>query len=454
MSKPKKPGTDLAALKARLAKKTKGADAAAPPPEAAPADIPAPGQVAAPAPAPEIPAPGQQMAPPQPDVPPPGQQFAQAEVPAPGQQMAPPQAEVPPPGQQYAQPEPQAPAPQMAAQPMAAPPQQAAAPVAPAPTQTGDPFGGASAMGGFDPDDGLIDGGEIKPRGNKGIVVFAALLAAGIGAVGGWLGHKIVSTGEKIDSGRAKGKKMVEQVEKISDARKSISLAMEDLKKEIATDPAGSADKVTALLTETFDKQPQVSELFGWQLASVDPAGLKATFQLYEQVNDLQQNLGLLSKFLRGYGGIMKVGGPSMFGLTFGPSGAQLVAVSKSLCGELPPEGEPTPEAIGALKACDPSSVGKAVAYQVNDLSGEPKVMLRGVGENRAMLLLAEGKVYEYAIGIEPGKNAANFYTMVMTRLNESLEAMDKSEEKALGALKNYADDPNVDGPAPSAGEG
>ena len=449
MSKPKKPGTDLAALKARLAKKTKGAEAAAPPAEAAPmADVPPPGQVAPPS------AP-MQMA----DVPPPGHvappsaPMQMADVPPPGHVSAP-APEVPPPGQpMMAQPEMQMQQPmaQPMAQPHAVPPQGP-----PMSTGHGDenPFGGGSAMGGFDPEAGLIDGGEIKPRGNKGIVLFAALLAAGIGAIGGWLGHKIISTGEKIDQGRAKGEKMVEQVEKISDARKSVSLAMEDLKKDIAQDPAGSADKVTALLTESFDKQPQVSELFGWQLASVDPAGVKASFQLYEQLNELQQNLGLLSNFLRNYGGIMKVGGPSLYGITVGPSGAQLVAISNALCGEVTGEGDPSPEALAALKPCDPSAAAKAVAYQINDLSGEPKVMLRGVGENRAMLLLAEGKVYEYAIGIEPGKNAANFYTMVMSRLNESLEAMDQAEEKALSALGKYAEDPNVDGPAPSAGDG
>ncbi|MEX1366479.1 MAG: hypothetical protein AB1Z98_25370, partial [Nannocystaceae bacterium] len=175
MSKPKKPGTDLAALKARLAKKTKGADAPAPAPE-----VPPPGHVAAPAPAPEVPPPGQPMAPP--EVPPPGQQMAPPEVPPPGQQipapepMAAPAPEVPPPGQQYAAPEPQ-PAPQ---------PYQSQA-QAPAPTRTEDnPFGNMAPMGGFDPDAGLIDSGpEIKPRGGKGIVLFAAIIAAGVGGVAG-----------------------------------------------------------------------------------------------------------------------------------------------------------------------------------------------------------------------------------------------------------------------------
>lgn len=441
MSKPKKPGTDLAALKARLAKKTKGADA----PAAAP-EVPLPGQVAAPAPevpppgqqtaAPEVPPPGQPMA--APEVPPPGQPMAAPEVPPPGQPMpapepvAAPAPEVPPPGQQYAAPEPQ--------------PYQSQA-QAPAPTRTEDnPFGTMAPMGGFDPDAGLIDGGpEIKPRGGKGIVLFAAIIAAGVGGVAGWLGNTILSKQERIDAGMAKGEKMVDQVQKISEARKTVSLGMEDLKKDVAQDPAGSADKVGELLASAFDKQPQMSELFGWQLASVDQGGVKAVFKLYDQVAQLQENLGLMSNVLRNYGSVMKVGGPSLYGVTFGPSGARMIAIADSLCGELPEEGEAIDPA--ALKPCGADS-GQAMAYKVIDIGGgDPAILPRGLGEGQAVVLLAEGKVYEYAIGIEQGNNAANFYKLALGRVEESLAEMDKAEDAALKALKKYADDPNVDGP-------
>lgn len=440
MSKPKKSGTDLAALKARLAKKTKGAEAPA-------AEVPAPGEVSAPAQAavPDVPAPGEVSAP-APEVPAPGQVSApMPDVPAPGEVSAPPAAEVPAPGEVYTPPTPEVPAPGevAAAAPAAAAPQQQ---YAPAPTQTDDnPFGGGG-MGGFDPNDGLIDSGpEIKARGSKGLVFFAAILGAGVGIVGGWLAHKISSTQEKIDSGRAKGEKMVAQVEKIADARKSVSLAMEDLKKEVAQDPAAASEKVTALLTESFDKQPQIAELFGWQLASVDPAGVKATFQLYEQVTDLQQNLSLMAKILGGYGAVMKVGGPSLYGITMGPNGAQLVAVSNSLCGEIAPPAEGEAPSLEGLKACGADSAA-AVAYKINDLSGKETVALRGVAPGQVSVLVADGKVYQYAIGMEPGANAAGFYKMALTRVEESLAEMDKAEEKALTALKKYSENPDVDG--------
>lgn len=440
MSTPKKPGTDLAALKARLAKKTAGASD----------DVPPPGQVSAPAP--EVPPPGY-VAPPMAEVPPPGQyQAPMQDVPPPGMQQQPPQMhDVPPPGMQ--QPPPQmhdVPPPGMQQQmpqqqmPQQVPPQQQQAP---APGYGGD--GGYSGMGGFDPDAGLIDGGpEIKPRGSKGLVMLAALGAAALGVAIGWLGNTITSKKALIEQGHAKGEKMVAQVAAVSEARKSVSLAMEDIKKEIAQDPAGSADKVTALLTSSFDKQPQLTEMFGWQLASVDPAGIKATFQLYKQLADLQENLSLMAKILAGYGQFIKVGGPSLYGVTFTPGGAQMVGIADTLCGQLPAEGaEPPAEgAAPTLKSCGNES-GKAVAYKVVDpAGGEPKVMPRGAGEGMVQVLLADGPVYDYAIGIEQKNNATNFYKMALSRVEESLVEMNGAEEKALTALKRYSDDPNVDG--------
>ncbi len=435
MSTPKKPGTDLAALKARLAKKTAGVSEDVPPPGQAAQAVPPPGHVAPPMP--EVPAPGQYQAP-MADVPPPGGYAPEPmhDVPPPGGYAPEPMADVPPPGG-YA-PEPMQP--QM---------QQPQAPRMQQPSYGGDgSYGAGSSMGGFDPDAGVIDGGpEIKPRGNKGLILLAALAAAGLGVAVGWLGHTITSKKALIAQGHAKGEKMVAQVLAVSEARKSVSLAMEDIKKEIAQDPAGSADKVTTLLTTSFDKQPQLSEMFGWQLASVDPAGIKATFQLYQQLAGLQENLSLMAKILGGYGNFIKVGGPSLYGVTFSPSGVQMVGIADTLCGELPAEGAaPAEGAPPTLKSCGADSA-KAVAYRVVDPGGgPPKDMPRGTGEGMVQVLLAEGPVYDYAIGIEQKNNATNFYKMALSRVEESLVEMNGAEEKALASLKRYSEDPNVDG--------
>jgi hypothetical protein len=414
LSTPKKPGTDLAALKARLAKKTAGATD----------DVPPPGQVApeAHAPAMEIPPPGQVQAPIMQahDVPPPGY------VPEPVMQHVPPPGQVqhvPPPGMQI-----QAP---MQAQ-------------APAPSYRSDASYGSgsmsagASMGGFDPDAGLIDGGpEIKPRGSKGLVMLAAFAAMLLGVVLGWLGNTITSKRANIDAGRAKGEKMVEQVVAVSDARKSVSLAMEDLKKDVAENPTAAADKVTALLTGELTKQPQMSEMFGWQLASVDPAGIKAVFVLYQKLNDLQGNLQVLANFLTSYGSIMKVGGPQLFGITFTAEGGKLVIITKGLCSETPDKPE-------TIKPCE--DLSKAVAFETQEFGSEPKVMARGAGEGQAILLVPDGSVYQYVVGLEPGKNAANLYKVMLGRVDENLTEMNGAEEKALAALAKYSEDPNVDG--------
>lgn len=430
MSTPKKPGTDLAALKARLAKKTGGAAD----------EVPPPGQVAAPEPhapaMPEIPPPGHVQAPMQAhDVPPPGgyaPEPMQARAPSQGHAVPPPgqMQHIPPPGMQMAPPVQHAPPPSYGAD---------------ASYGSASMNAGAS-MGGFDPDAGIIDGGpEIKPRGSKGLVLLAAVAAMAIGFAVGWIGNTIKSKGERIDQGRAKGEKMVEQVTAVSEARKSVSLAMEDLKKDVAENPTAAAEKVGALLTGDLAKQPQVTEMFGWQLASVDPSGVKAVFVLYQKLNDLQGNLQVLANFLGGYGNIMKVGGPSLFGITNTAAGSKLVIITQGLCGEAVDKPE-------TLKPCE--ELGGAVAFKIQDGPGsEPKTVPRGAGEGQAMLLLPDGPVYQYVVGLEPGNNAASLYKIMMGRIDENLTEMNGAEEKALAALSKYSQDPNVDGSqAPEGG--
>jgi hypothetical protein len=62
------------------------------------------------------------------------------------------------------------------------------------------------------------------------------------------------------------------------------------------------------------------------------------------------------------------------------------------------------------------------------------------------VLLVPDGTVYQYAVGLEPGKNAANLYKVMIGRVDENLTEMNGAEEKALAALSKYAEDPNVDG--------
>jgi hypothetical protein len=430
LSTPKKPGTDLAALKARLAKKNQ-------PAQAAPVQVPAPGEVIQPPaqpPAADVPPPGQQA-----DVPPPGQQAAPAQdIPAPGEQIPAPGEQIPAPGEQIPAPGQQIPAPGEQHVPQAQP-QVAAAP--PPAADPDDPFGGPGA-GGFDPTDGVLDAGvEIQARGSKGLVVFAALLAAGFGAMAGWLGHKIVDTRERVEIGKKKGAEMASEVAAIADTRKSISLAMEDLEKKAAEDPAEGAKALEELLQEHFDKHPKVDALFGWQLASVHSAGIRRTFDLYEEANRLKIDLARLALHLNTHGDMLKADvGPLLFAVLFKSGGAQLVLALAPLCGE--------GENIDELKPC--SEGGDAVAYLVQENVGsEPRRAWRGTEPDQATMLLSEGGIYQVAIGEKPERNAGVMRDQKLGRVKERLEAMAKAERIALAALENYAENPNVDGSNP-----
>lgn len=398
MAAPKKPGSDLAALKARLAKKAAK--------EAPAAEVPAPGQVIQP-PAPE----------PAPAAPEPA---PAADIPAPGevQQPAAPVADVPAPGQ-------------------------VAAPAAAAPAEDPDnPFAGGAAAG-FDPNAGVIDGGsagDIPSRGGKGIVIFAALLAGGLGAVVGFLMNSITGTRERVEIGKTKGAAMVSEVQKVADSRKTISLEMEALKKAIGENPKKGSELITNLLTEQFDKHPKVEELFGWQLASIHSMGIKKTFDLYEEANGLKLDLGYLAGFLNEYGDALgAAGGPQVFALLFGKGGsAMLVEAVKPVC-DLE-AGTPCPEGKKA------DAVGYSIREQVG---GAERTVPKGTAEGQAVLLRNDGPIYNYAIGLEPNKNALKVYASLLAKVTARLEAMNKAERLALVALQNYSDNPTVDGANP-----
>lgn len=394
MSTPKKPGTDLAALKARLAKKTGKAPPAPAPAAAPPAAAPPAG--------------------------------AHAGVPAepPMAEPAAPAADIPAPGQ------------------VAAPPPE------PAPAPTGDdPFGAGTAAA-FDPNEGVIDaGGEIAPRGNKGIVILAALGAALFGVAVGWQAHNITSTKERVEIGKAKGSQMVAEVQQVSDARKTISLKMEDFKKAMATDPKAGGDLLMQTMGETFEKHPQVDALFGWQLGSVHSSGIQRTFDLYEEANGLKLDLGYLAGFISQNTEALKAaGGPTLFGAMAGKNGVTLVAISKFVCNL----EEQTP--------CPQGKEGDAVGFGIHTaIGGEETVVPKGTEENQVVPLLPTGTVYNYAVGLEPAKNAQKVYASLYARVNERLEAMNKAERIALRALENYAEDPTVDAgtaPQPDPGAG
>jgi len=420
LNAPKKPGTDLSALKARLAKKS-GGDAAAPAvPAAAEPAAPAaklPGRPGAPkksAPSGDpdfIPAPGEQApAPAAADfIPAPGEQAPQFDLPAPGEVAAP-----------------------VAAAPAAAARRQLQA------DDGGAPF--APMGGGFDPNAGMLPdtGGDIPQKSNKGLIAMAAGAALIAGVLFGYLGHQITSKSALVQQGRDKGKVMLDEATKVSEMRKGISLKMDDLQKTIATNPDEGAKALVEILTKNFEKSPKVDDLFGWQLAAVNSEGVKRTFDLYEEANGLKVDLGYLAGFVTNNVKALGSGGPRMFAVLFKGRGVTLVERLEAMCGDAK---APTP--------CAEGKEGDAIGFNIRtDTGGTPSFAPLGTDDGQIQVLSPDGSIYGYIVGLNPENNAKIVVGSLIGRIKERLEAMAKAETRALKALKKYSDDPNVDGPA------
>jgi hypothetical protein len=421
LNAPKKPGTDLNALKARLAKKDAPAPAAPAPAAAAPAPAapkaapPRPG-VKKPPPADPgfIPAPGEQAPPPM-DIPAPGEQSVPMDIPAPGEQSRP------------------------VAQPVAA----VAAPAGKKQLQVNPdaaPFG-ADVGGGFDPNAGVIGGhdvGDVAPRGNKGLVALAAGAALLLGVVVGYLFNQISSKGALVKQGKDKGAVMFEETTKVVNMRTDISTKMLDIAKKIFENPPEAAKALDEINKAAFEQTPNVEALFGWQLSAVHPDGIKKTFQLYNEASGLRTDLGYLTGFVMNNVPSLSLGGPRVLAVMNKDKGAVLVERVEPQCGD--PKA-PAP--------CGPGKENDAIGWTVRDVPGaNPTFAALGTGENQIQVLLPEGGVYGAVVGSNPEANAKNTAMLLLARVNERLEAMNKAEKRALKALKKYSDDPNIDGPS------
>jgi hypothetical protein len=422
LNAPKKPGTDLSALKARLAKKT---EAAAPPPAepAAPAAAPA-AKAAPPArppvkkpPAADLPPPGE-TAPI--DIPPPGEVAAPIDIPAPGEVAIPAPGEVAPPPQ---------PAP-VAAEPAPVPPPRKT-------LEDGTPFG--STAGTFDPNAGLIaDVGDVAPRGNKGLVAVAAAGALAFGVLLGWIGHSITSKGEIKAAAMKKGGEMLNEATKVADMRKGISLKLDELQKLVSTDPAKGAEELANLLKTNFEKSPKVDDLFGWQLAGIGPEGIRRTFDLYEEANGLRLDLGYLANFVASNAkALTESGGPRLLAIKFKKDGSVvLVERGDAICGNDP---------------CPEGKEGDATGYQIREaVNQEFTVAARGTDDNQVLPLSADSQIYGYIVGLNPENNAKLVAASLFAKVKSRLEEMNKAEGRALKALKSYSENPNIDGSGPS----
>jgi hypothetical protein len=409
-----KKGKDLSALKARLAKKAAAGDGpedAAAPPEAA-AVVAAEIQAAAVA---EIPAPGE-VRPPMPDIPAPGEVRKPVDIPAPGEVRKP------------------DPAPVAVAAPVAAKP-------APREALGEDLFSGGRA---FDPNAGVIeDVGDIKPRSNLGLPMFAGVIGLVVGLGLGWMGHKVTDSNARVASAKAKADEIKAKVKLIEDERARVALKIGDAESALGEK---SGEKLAAALGELNGEPIEIAELFGWQLASMDPEAVKAFLKLANGYNAMLFQAELLKALALAKTEVLtaQVGGPTTYILVKTPEGTQAVLAEKvsAICEEIPePEGE-TPPDYAKLKRCGEGEAAGATAYEVRtELGGATSVV-----KADQVMVLVPNPIYSFAIGTNPDKAIVDEVMFRMGSLKKFADDLKRSSDKAAEGAEALSSDPQVDG--------
>lgn len=239
--------------------------------------------------------------------------------------------------------------------------------------------------------------------------------------------------------GAAARAQLAEEIVAIGDRRARIAKRWDATEALIAADPEAGARKVMALRDQAFATHPQVDVLFGPQLGLVDSAAIEPTFRLYDAAVRLETDLAMLAVFLHSNADALgDRGGPSLFGVVFKSNGAMLVHAIAPLCAAAP--GAATKPGPENLVPCDDGS--KAVAYEARltlERDSPPVIVLRGHAKGEMQLLIPDGEAYNFAVGLEPGKNALMVRGSLLTRVREGLEEMDKLERLALQALREGA---------------
>jgi hypothetical protein len=409
LSEPKK-GKDLSALKARLAKKAAtgdGPDDAPAPPEAAAAiDVPPPGEVRAAVA--NIPAPGE-VRPAMPDIPAPGEVRKPFDIPAPGEVRRPDPA------------------------PVAAPAGRDAI--------SEDLFSGGRA---FDPNAGVIDDvGEIKARSNMGLPIFAGLIGIVVGLGLGWMGHKVIDSTARVNSAKAKGAEIAERVASIEEARAKVALKIGDAEEAII---AKDGAKMSEALLELNDEPVDVADLFGWQMATMDPEAVKAFLRLANGYNSMIFQAGFIKAIAETKKEVLtaQVGGPASYVTVRMSEGNQVVMAENvsAVCAEIPEAVEGAePVDYSKLERCK-DDISGATAFEIRTEPGGPT----SYAAADSVSLLVPNGIYTFAIGTNPDKIVVEDVMFRIGTLKKLADDLKRSSEKAAEGAAGLSDDPQVDG--------
>ena len=137
-----------------------------------------------------------------------------------------------------------------------------------------------------------MQGDQWDAQKDMALAAGGALLA---GILFGYLGHQITSKGGLVQQGRDKGKVMFEEVQKVSEMRKGISLKMADLSKLIQTDPAKGAAELNR--TMHFLSATELEHIEHLQrMGEVTAAQAELAGKLKDRLGEITPQLGTLER--------------------------------------------------------------------------------------------------------------------------------------------------------------
>jgi len=305
-----------------------------------------------------------------------------------------------------------------------------------------DLFSGGRA---FDPNAGVIDDvGDIKPRRNIGLPIFAGLIGAVVGLGLGWMGHKVIDSNARVTSAKAKGKEIADRVAQIEEARAKLALKIGDAEEAfLAKDGA----KMGEALAELNDEPVEISDMFGWQLATMDPEAVKAFLKLANGYNAMIFQAGFLKAIVAMKADSLKerVGGPASYVAIRVPDSNQIaLAESVSLiCEPLPEvaEGAEPPD-YSKLKRCGEGEAGNATAFEVRTEIGGATAY----APVDTVSLIQPNAIYSFAIGTNPDAIVLDDIKFRLGTLKKLADDLKRNSEKAAEGAAALSDDPKVDG--------
>lgn len=297
--------------------------------------------------------------------------------------------------------------------------------------QAENPFAGGED---FNPNEGLIGGdpGEYKPKSNFGLLGGGIAIGLVGGLALGWMANISMGTSKKVEVAQAKAGRMLKEIQKVSDSRKSLAMEWDEIKKKMATSPGEGAKKLHEVMTTNFPKGfAREEQLFGWQLGNMGKSTVDSTFSLYRTAKSLKSNLNDLARFSQNEGKMLvNAPAPQAYAVILREGQAQLVQMVNPICGELE-----------AAKPCPPNARKKPTGAAVRLAPGGE---VKNLPLDKIAVIVPRGPFYSTTFAGDPKSSARMRLQTLVRRVDEDLKKMVSAEAATEQGFKRYQSDPKV----------